>query len=194
MLPMDYPNRDSLLRNIKEGFHLVNKPLDPEGHVETDNYKSATNPAVWPFVDKQLREEIDNDYYKVVSYKPQIISAIGAIPKNQEKTKFRIITDASMPSGRSMNDFAEIDPFKYQSVQDALRIIKPGDYLAKVDLSNAFRSVGIHPSNFKATGIKWEILWWGQVHIPRGSALMFRGKACPRHIWQPFTRSEGHHV
>ena len=61
-----------------------------------------------------------------------------------------------MSSGRLMNDFAEIDPFKYKSVQDALRIIKPGDYLAKVDLSNTFRSVGIHPSNFKATGIKWK--------------------------------------
>ena len=179
MLPMDYPNRDSLLRNIKEGFHLVNKPLDPEGHVETDNYKSATNPAVRPFVDKQLREEIDNDYYKVVSYKPQIISAIGAIPKNQEKTKFRIITDASMPSGRSMNDFAEIDPFKYQSVQDALRIIKPGDYLAKVDLSNAFRSVGIHPSNFKATGIKWKFSGEDKFTYLVDQRLCFGGKRAP---------------
>ena len=97
MLPQDYPNRDSLLHGIKERFYLVNKPLESAGYVESENYRSATNPATRPFVDQQLRGEIDNDFYKVVENKPHIIATIGAIPKNSEQTKFRIITDASMP-------------------------------------------------------------------------------------------------
>ena len=179
MLPEDYPNRDSLLHGIKEGFYLVNRPLESAGYVESENYRSTTNFATWPFVDQQLREEIDNYFHKVVVNKPQIISAIGAVPNNSEQTKFRILTDSSMPSGRSMNDFAEIDPFKYQFVQDALKIIKPGDYLAKVDLSNAFRSVSIHPSNFKATGIKWKFCGDDKFTYLMDQRLCFGGKRAP---------------
>ena len=84
-----------------------------------------------------------------------------------------------MPTGRSMNDFAEIDLFKYQSVQYALRIIKPGDYLAKVDLSNAFRSVGLHPSNFKATGIKWKFCGEDKFTYLVDQRLCLGGKRAP---------------
>lgn len=179
MLPAYYPNRDKLLLNIKEGFHIVNKPIEPDNCVETANYRSATNPDARPFIEKQLRDEIDNGYYKVVSKPPQIVSAIGAIPKDSDKTKFRIITDASMPAGRAMNDYAEIDPFKYQTVQNALKIIKPGDYFAKVDLASAFRAVGLHPSNFKATGIKWKFSGDDQFTYLVDQRLCFGGKRAP---------------
>ena len=32
----------------------------------------------------------------------------------------------------------------------------PDCYFAKIDLANAYRSVKLHPSNFKATGLKWQ--------------------------------------
>ena len=51
--------------------------------------------------------------------------------------------------------FPAIPHFKYQSVNDAMKLIKPYYFLAKVDLSNACHSVSIHPNNYKATGTKW---------------------------------------
>ena len=84
-----------------------------------------------------------------------------------------------MPSGRSMNDFADINPFKYQSVQDALKIMKPGYYLAKFDLSDGLRSVGIHPSNFKATGIKWKFYGDDKFTYLVDQLLCFRGERAP---------------
>ena len=35
-------------------------------------------------------------------------------------------------------------------------MIKPGYYLSKVDLGHAYKSVPIHPSNYEATGLKWQ--------------------------------------
>ena len=106
-------------------------------------------------MEAQIIEEIENGHYRIVDHKPQIVSALGAIPKNSEKTKFRLIHDASRPYGQSLNDHAVHDPFRYQSLQDAIDLIKPGDWLAKVDLKGAFRSVGIAVDNYGATGLKW---------------------------------------
>ena len=123
--------------------------------MECDNYKSATNIDVRDIIEAQIIDEIQNGHYLIVDNKPQIVSALGAIPKNTERTKFRLIHDASRPYGQALNDLAAHDPFKYQSLQDAVDLIKPGDWVAKVDLKGAFRSVGIAVDNYGATGLKW---------------------------------------
>ena len=45
--------------------------------------------------------------------------------------------------------------FKYQFIQDAVDCINEGCFLSKVDLSNAYRVVRTHPSNWDYTGLKW---------------------------------------
>lgn len=152
-LPLDYPRRDFLLAGIKEGFHIVN-PEQITSQVEVDNYKSATDLKYANKVEKQILNELEHGHYKLVSEKPTIISALGAIPK-RHSDKIRLIHDASRPSGSALNDFAPHNKFCYQSLQDAVDLIKPEFYLAKVDLANAYRSVRVHPSNFPATGLKW---------------------------------------
>ena len=67
----------------------------------------------------------------------------------------RLIHDASRPAGHALNDFASTNHFKYQSIQNASELVTRGCWLAKLDLANAYRCVKIHPSNFKATGLKW---------------------------------------
>ena len=67
----------------------------------------------------------------------------------------RLIHDASRPAGHALNDFASTNRFKYQSIQDATDLVTRGCWFAKLDLANAYRSVKIHQSNFKATGLKW---------------------------------------
>lgn len=36
------------------------------------------------------------------------------------------------------------------------KLISQECYLAKIDLSSAYRSVPSHPSNYQATGLKWQ--------------------------------------
>ena len=105
-------------------------------------------------MERQFFTEIENGRYKIVNKKPHIVSALGAIPK-KNTPDVRLIHDASRTSGFTLNDFAENNPLKYQSIQDAVDLVTPGCYFAKLDLSNAFRCVKSHRSNFKATGLKW---------------------------------------
>lgn len=114
---------------------------------------SATNDKMRARTENQIKTELENGHYRIVNEKPNIISALGAIPK--KSSKVRLIHDCSRPQGSALNDHTSTEHFKYQSLNDATDFITPNCYFAKVDLSNAYRSVKIHESNFKATGLKW---------------------------------------
>ena len=70
----------------------------------------------------------------------------------------RLIHDASRRAGHALNDFAFTNRFKYQSIQDASELVTRGCWFAKLDLANAYRCVKIHPSNYKATELKWRFV------------------------------------
>ena len=148
----DDPKRDYLLRGIKHGFHIMDPTAISES-VEVDNYRSATCAQNASRVEAQIQEEVANGRYGVVPSVPTIVSALGAIEKTNGKV--RLIHDCSRPEGASLNAFAWHDHFKYMSLQDAIDVMPQGAFLAKLDLSQAYRSVRIHPSNFSATSALW---------------------------------------
>ena len=90
----------------------------------------------------------------VTDHKPVIVSALGAVPK-PDSEEVRLIHDCSQPAGKVLNDDADLESFKYQTLDDAISLLTPGCYMAKTDLTHAYRSVHIHPANFEATGLKW---------------------------------------
>ena len=130
-------------------------------------------------VEDQIKTEIDNGRYVLVNEKPLIVSALGALPKKDAK-RVRLIHDASRPAGQgALNDYCSAEKFSYQSIQDAVDIIKPGSFLAKVDLANAYRSVKINPSNYKATGLKWRFSGDQRVSYLVDTRLPFGSKRSP---------------
>jgi len=181
------PDREFLLDGVQNGFHIIDK----EAIVYTasmDNYKSATNKHACQKVEKQILTEIQEGRYVVSSSKPTIVSALGAIPK-AESDDLRLIHDCSQPSGLAVNDYASLDEkTKYQSVQDAVDILKPNSYLAKVDLKSAYRSVPVHHSNWQALGLQW---WFGDDPQPTfmyDTRLPFGSKLAPS-IFHRLTQS-----
>ena len=122
---------------------------------DINNYKSAINPLVKDKVEKTIMDEIRQGNYIVTGDRPTIISALGAIPK-PESQEVRFIHDCSMPKGQALNEYLDIEHFKYQTLDDALKMIKPRYYLSKVDIRHAHRLVLIYPSNYEATGLKWQ--------------------------------------
>lgn len=119
-----------------------------------ENYKSATNQTNRHKVEQTIRDEIEQGNYVVTHVKPTIISALGAIPK-PNSSEVRIIHDCSRPHGKAVNDYITIDTFKFQTLDDAIKLLQPGSYMAKIDLRHAYRSIPIHPDNYRATGCKW---------------------------------------
>ena len=107
--------------------------------VNMRNYKSATNPAIRPLVEQTIRDEIQQGNYVISATKPTVVSALGAIPK-PNSTEVRLIHDCSRPHGHAVNDFISTRSFKFQTLDDAIKLLKPNYFMAKIDLKHAYRS------------------------------------------------------
>ena len=145
-------DEDFILDGIRQGFRLTTQGSNFE-QVEMENYNSTICPQGAPLVNKQILTEVINRRYVITDTKPCIISALGAIPKDENK--IRLIHDCSRPLGNALNDYAEIDRVHFQSVSEAASKVKQGWYMAKIDLESAYRSVPIHLDDFQAAGLKW---------------------------------------
>ena len=142
-----------LLDGVKDGFKIVSN-FGFES-VEVDNYNSALDPENIDLVEIQIKVELEEGRYQVVEKKPLIVSALGAIKK--PNGKIRLIHDASRPRGSgALNSYAELEMKQsFQSIKDATELLSHGAFMAKIDLKSAYRSVGVNPSCFPGTGLKW---------------------------------------
>ena len=180
LLPVDDPERRTILQGIKDGFRITTKPYDGP-QVFQSNYSSATSDDNREAVESQIKEELSNGRYKLSANCPRIISALGAIRK-EETGKIRLIHDCSRPLGGAVNDFADGERFSYQTIQDACELIKPGAYLGKIDLSSAYRSVKIHPDDHVLTGLSWTFQGDKGPTVMCDSRLPFGSKLSPQHF------------
>ena len=148
-------DREYILNGVRHGFDII----EPNANIQIahmNNYKSATCYENKKAVEMQIKQELAEGRYKVVEGKPQIVSALGAICKPGSTTEIRLIHDASMPKGIALNDYSpETEKQKYQTIKDAVDLLPPNAFLAKVDLTKAYRSVKISKYSQKATGLAW---------------------------------------
>jgi len=119
-----------------------------------ENYSSATGPLSKEKVEETLLEEMEAGNYLISIDKPSIVSALGAVPK-PDSDDIRLIHDCSMPPGKGVNSYIEIEKQSFQTLDDAAKLIGKSFFIAKVDLRRAYRSVPVHPSNYQALGLKW---------------------------------------
>ena len=148
------PDESFILRGVSQGFDII----DPGATVleaTATNYKSAVGRENFAMVDNQVKVELAEGRYVKVESKPKIVSALGAIPK--ETGGIRLIHDCSRPFGKAVNDYVEIDSFSFQTVDEALTLVSPGAFCAKIDLKNAYRSVPISKESQSVTGLVWPI-------------------------------------
>ena len=87
-------------------------------------------------MEKVILEELSAGNYHIVEEKPRIISALGAVPK-QDSDEIRLIHDASRPPGKALNNFASDLKCQYTSVDKVVDALPPRGWLAKIDLQHA---------------------------------------------------------
>ena len=117
----------------------------------------------------------------VVKSPPKIVSALGAIPKDDGAV--RLIHDCSRPEGNGLNDYAVLDyDIKYQTVQDACELLDKNGYMAKVDLKSAYRSVPLHPSQYQFTGLQWTFTGEKNPTYMIDTRLPFGARLSPSHF------------
>jgi hypothetical protein len=118
-----------------------------------NNYKSA----YLSFAQVQAALEPDISAQQIFRPYPGVtfsfVHALGAVPKTESIV--RVIHDHSRPTGRSLNDELTQSNFSFQSVDDAIRLMGPNCYMAKVDIEAAYRHVPIDPYDWDKTAFCW---------------------------------------
>lgn len=152
MLPSTDPEFQFNIEGIRNGFSIIDYFPEFTEALCCDNYRSALSNTIK--VENVIKSEISNGNYVITKIKPLIISALGCVPKGSNSV--RLIHDASMPSKHSINNFVNKKSCSYMDLRHACKLIKHNNFLCKVDLKNAYRSVRIHKSNFKFTGLHWK--------------------------------------
>ena len=142
-------DKDYILNGILHGFSILDLPL-PENDIFCENYISTQSNK--ELVEQQILHELKEGHYIQCESKPLVVSALGAVPK--DNGKIRLIHDLSQPDG-GMNAYVTDSSTTYTSVDKATQLMPDDCYLAKFDIKSAYRHVPIAPACYQATGLSW---------------------------------------
>ena len=96
------------------------------------------------FLDSKIQELLDSGVVQICDHEPgEFISNIFLRPKKDGES-FRLILDLS-----KLNDSVEYWHFKMDSLESALQLIKPGSYMASLDIQDSFFCIKVHPAYTK---------------------------------------------
>ncbi|KAK3288184.1 hypothetical protein CYMTET_4319 [Cymbomonas tetramitiformis] len=123
------------------GFPFSQVPEDTFYSVE--NYVSKEH---WLAMQAEiLKEKAAGNVVEVrMHWKVQGISAVGIVERERKGViKFRPVWDYSRPEDVGVNSRIDLVKEKFASVKDAYSLLRPGLWMAKVDLTAAYRSVPV---------------------------------------------------
>lgn len=176
---VELENYDAKIKNFLCGIIEFGFAVVAPAHVnkipsyEVSNYSSVFKACEQ--VSKGLADELEADKIEIVSEKPRCVSARGAVPKRdynepngESKTKYRIITDASRPLGKALNEWYESPSFSYATYDQAVKLSSRGCWYAKIDLKAAYRHIALHPATWCLFGFEWDGNYYIDKFLPFG--------------------------
>ena len=86
------------------------------------------------------------------------VSAIGIVDKQRSGfVKHRLVHDLSRPDGASTNEHAQFDSRRFPTVRTAMKLIRPGMFLAKIDISEYYRNFPMAHRHWADLAFKWKV-------------------------------------
>ena len=154
---LDYMDDDECLflwNGLINGFDIVDRDCSTSYNCE--NYDSILAPQAKAEISALLEQELLDHKVIISDSKPQCVHSLGAVWKSSGA--LRPITDCSRPEGVSIHNFmtSTFQSFTYNSVQDAVDILTPGDYMAVIDITSAYRSVNVSDCDSYFQGLSWD--------------------------------------
>ncbi|CAC5380816.1 unnamed protein product [Mytilus coruscus] len=149
-------DKEYLLQGIEFGFDIVTSAANelPSGIVGKNHPSASPNNPLYKKAHLQILNEIECGNYVFAEKTPRIISPLAVIPKPDGGV--RIIHDCSRPEGSAVNSFVgEIEKQRFQTLDEASKLVTPNCYMDKVDLKTAYRSVNLSSQSQEVTGLKW---------------------------------------
>lgn len=175
----NHPNRcfvNYLLTGLIQGFFAGLLWL-PYHSFSCNNLLSAVKEP--EIVDSLLQKEVKKGFmigpFDKSPFSTCRINPIG-IATRKYSGKKRLIIDLSAPhndAAQSINSLIPLAPFSlfYATVDDAIKFIKiagRGAWLAKADISDAFKVMPLHPSQWHLFGVKWREKLYFSVRLTFG--------------------------
>ena len=147
-------DRAYLWEGLLNGFKIVD-PDCPASYSCT-NYGSIVSEEFKEEMSSLLQAELLSHKVSTPTSPPVCIHALGAVKKSDGR--LRPITDCSRPEGSSINNnmATTFSSFSYKSVDTAVQILEPLDFMSVVDISSAYRSVNVHADHTKFQGLRWD--------------------------------------
>ncbi|KAG1936323.1 proline and serine-rich protein 1-like [Pimephales promelas] len=165
-----------LLSGLEHGFKPgVECPLSQ--NIVCNNLQSAL--AEPDIVDNLIKKEVESGFMIGPFDNPPFevfrISPIGVATRKFSGKK-RLIIDLSAPHDSpfpSINSLIPLDEFslKYHDVDQAIDMIKTagrGAWLAKIDITSAFKVMPIHPDSWHLFGVRWQGKFYFSVRLTFG--------------------------
>ena len=146
-------DREFLLYLVGHGLSLTTGSERNLLPFKCNNYKSAYEARA------QVQAALDPDIIANRIFRPygsrtsSFVHALGAVPKTVSSV--RVIHDHSRPMGRSLNSSLTQTNFSFQSIDDAIRLMGPKCFMAKVDIEAAYRHIPIDPYDWDLTAFCW---------------------------------------
>ncbi len=165
-----------LLYGLKHGFKPgVECPISES--ITCNNLQSAL--AEPDIVDNLIKKEVDSGFmigpFDAPPFPVFRISPIGVATRKFSGKK-RLIIDLSAPHNSpfpSINSLIPLDEFslKYHDIDhaiDMLKIVGHGAWMAKIDITSAFKVMPIHPDSWHLFGVCWNGKFYFSVRLTFG--------------------------
>ncbi|KAI2647906.1 Pro-Pol polyprotein [Labeo rohita] len=167
---------DYVLSGFAHGFHPGVVSLPSQSLICRNLHSALTEPEI---VDLLVKKEIDANFmigpYAIPPFPIFRVSPIGVATRKFSGKK-RLIIDLSSPHNSpfpSINSLIPLEEFSlhYHDVDQAITLIKDagrGVWLAKVDITSAFKVMPIHPDFWHLFGIRWKNEFYFAVRLTFG--------------------------
>ncbi|KAK3248448.1 hypothetical protein CYMTET_42087 [Cymbomonas tetramitiformis] len=166
------PDKVFLVRGAACGVGFPFKSVPEDTFYTVENYVPAEH---WEAMDKEIRKEraAGNVVMVKMEWSIQGISAVGVVAKERKGgIKFRPVWDYSRPEDVGVNSRIDLEKEKFSSIKDAYALLRPGLWMAKLDLTAAYRSVPVAAMYWIAHVFEWDEEVLADTRAPFGNSAM----------------------
>ena len=127
-----------------------------ESSYSCENYSSITGKKFCQEMTCKVKKELEEGKVRVVNSAPTCVHALGGVVKSNGK--LRPITDCSQPDNININMYMDTtcEKFHYKTVDTVVGMLHPMDHGAVTDISEAYRTIHVIPSQRRFQGFRWD--------------------------------------
>ncbi|KAK3242677.1 hypothetical protein CYMTET_47639 [Cymbomonas tetramitiformis] len=167
----DWPDVAFLVRGAACGVGFPFAGEEPDAPYIVENYVGDEHAEA--MTAELAKEMAAGRIFDARDWLPRGVSALGMVERLRKgKLKYRPVWDYSRPSFVGVNDWIDLQKDEFSSVKDAYALLRPGMYMVKVDLEEAYRSLPVASQYWAAQCFQWRGKRYMDTRSPFGNRAL----------------------